>query len=80
MKMILDVDNHGKTNKEDILIFDGKIWSTVSKNAFLRELIIRNLNLESALKEAFDRIGALETQMKIDHGEMEEVEENGMVE
>jgi len=74
MKILLDIDNHDKTIKNDILIYDGKIWSTISKDAFLRDLIVSVNNLKENLKDAFNRIENLENQLKIDHGEVEENE------
>lgn len=69
MKMVLDVNTHGKIENQDILIYDGKIWSTISKKGFLRDLIITTENLKINLQEANKRIEALEKQLKLDHGE-----------
>lgn len=74
MKIVLDVDIHGRLENQDILIYDGKIWSTISKKGFLRDLIIAIENLKINLQEANNRIEALEKQLKLDHGEIEEDE------
>ena len=72
MKIMLDIDNHGVTRKDDILIYDGKIYTTISKQAFLRNEIIVINKLSSDLENALKRIENLENQLKYDHGEIEE--------
>lgn len=69
-KMIIEIEDDSK-QKNDVLIYNGSFYTTLSKDAFLRDVFIKINKLSTDLKNALERIENLEKQLRLDHGEDE---------
>lgn len=69
-KMIIEIEDDSK-QKNDVLIYNGSFYTTLSKDAFLRDVFIKLNKLSEDLKNASERIENLEKQLRLDHGEDE---------
>lgn len=70
-KIIIELEEGKNLSKNDIIVYNGKNYITISKTAFLRELIEDIYKLSVDLQNASKRIEKLEKQLAYDHGEVE---------
>ena len=70
-KIILQFEESPLVKKGDVIIYNGKHYATLSKAAFLKDLIEKIKALQNYLTVAYERIEDLEHQLQIDHGEVE---------
>ncbi len=68
-KIILDFEQSKNIKQNDVIVFNGRHYITISRAAFLKDLIEDNYRLIKRVEDAEKRISDLEKQLRIDHGE-----------
>ena len=68
-KIILDFEQSKNIKQNDVIVFNGRHYITISRAAFLKDLIENNYRLFKKVEYAEKRISDLEKQLRIDHGE-----------
>lgn len=68
-KIILDFEQSKNVKQNDVIVFNGRHYITISRAAFLKDLIENNYRLFKKVEDAEKRISDLEKQLRIDHGE-----------
>lgn len=70
-RIIIDLNESTNLSKGDVIVYNGKNYTTISKSAFLRELIEDIYKLSLTDENLLKRIENIEKQLAYDHGEGE---------
>ncbi len=70
-RIIIDLNESTNLSKGDVIVYNGKNYTTISKAAFLRELIEDIYKLSVSDENILKRIENIEKQLAYDHGEGE---------
>ena len=70
-KIILKFEQSESLKENDVIIYNGKYYTTLSKDAFLRTVTEKLNYLSDKLETALNEIDKLKKQLAIDHGEVE---------
>ena len=73
-KLLLPFEEKTIVKEGDIIIYNGRCYTSIPKASYLKEVLEDMYNLSSKLENALKRIENLEKQGRIDRGEESEDE------
>lgn len=70
-KIIFNFEQRSNVKSNDVIVYNGKYYTTISKDAFLKDIIEENFELKQRIVLLENEVQEIQHQLKVDHGEEE---------